>query len=206
MKRNKALIMIAIMLVIASISLFGLVACDDKNNDGNGVDMVFAEDTTPEKIVEMIGNGEIKNYTLTVTGDGYGTTYYMGDKSFYGYHTTGEGEAYLMVILEDEMMYYLVLEGSNVTALKYAKDSSFYINYVDHMSFENERLVVDMLNSSTFENFTVEGNQIAWIYTEDRPNPLPETCKLSKVNNTHYDLPQELKNYKGIAVDGTDEW
>jgi len=197
-----------LVIVLALVSIFAFTACDDKNDypkDGRGERLTFEEGTTVEDVRKMIEYGEIKSVSIQESDA------IILDENFQGF-----GECFYYDILEKKAARkirnywnYYFFENTFKYAMIYNPKLEEVVGVRKKELSGNElsenyfsKIVLEELLSFIDKADTIEiRNDRIIIRNETTENSSKEYIEIYDINCTKIELPEELKNYKEIAVD-----
>lgn len=212
-KRSLAISTIALFIVVTA--LFTFAACDDKNGSNNVSNdkntFTFKEGTIVEDIIDMVEKGEIVSYKLkfSATKSDAVDIYYVSNKSRIVYSKDDEYSYWSAEIIENDYVYSLEYGSEGIQADKFRISNDEYADKILEMKGFMKSTLMIFLNKYYgdsddvfIKDFKVNKGTVTWVY-ESHGSVVK--MELSGINGEAIVLPDELKNYKEIAVENVED-
>lgn len=212
--KRKSLVMSIIAVFVVVTALFVFAACDEKSgstdesNDKNI--FIFKAGTTADDIIDMVDKGEIVSYKLKFsdTESEAADIYYVSNRSRIVNSKSCEYSYWSAEIIENDYAYLLEYDFEGIQADKFRISNDEYVDKVVEMKgFSLSTLMIylnkyygDNDNEVIIKDFKVNKGTVTWKY-ESHGSVVK--MELSEINGEAIVLPDELKNYKEIAVERT---
>lgn len=220
MKSKRFIIMIIAIVLFAGLSLIGLVACDDDNNDNRP--MTFEEGTTVDDVIAMFENGEITSCSVKVQMFDYndnGTDYFGYEYLLKFAPNICENNLWSVDYSDGELHKamawdnYMIIEGDLGYAVVYFHNDGEdpEIHVYKHPYDENDEESLDQQFGQVKQavkdasSITIKTDRI--IITNPQNDDGYESwvdasyIEIYDINNTTVEIREECKNYKDIAVE-----
>lgn len=218
-KRNLFVISVAIVVLIVSVFMFA--ACDDKDkgDKGNDKPLTFEEGTTLENIIAMVDNDEITSCSVSMIVGNINS----GDKTEYRYDIRWATNCLTQVITSysdeencDEYIvayvYYIYEDGICYSIIGNTRELGIEWDITKNQSGNDSLLdypsayLKDLLTPFTehIDGIVIDGDKVSLKYIDNISIDSKNYAEyvLYDFNCTNIlELPDEVKNYKELAVE-----